>query len=428
LLLSDVSQGLHDGVPFPDAVDVHLDQVVRCSKRLVGAAGRFQPAGISARCHHDSDGPPLKSFLYDDDSNGNAEARFQLCAAQTTRALEHVTTTFSLLKLNYRLAIIVPDADFRRQLAQPLQRQLQAVYPDRFQMLDAAQASGQCISSGVESSPSRTENIVMDEVANLDGTEYLIVICVGLDKQMVSSGDTSEAAFAESRSKLYRGITRAQMLALAVNELVPGGWLEYLTTVRLQESGGASLKPAGMAKEQQERLDAENKRRLEQHAVAQRFLQEKSQSVELGVEEAAFIKQKLIATPNLGRSAHDIEAAFARARTVEWPLQQQLDRIQQLVDELPGLDTRVRDAVQQLAAAKVSSGGVSSAEQAVDSALSSWQEVDTTLLTMIDERGLSVADSERLPLQVRYSKLTVAFAQSSYRLMTYRVRLLWHRR
>ena len=84
--------------------------------------------------------------------------------------------------------------------------------------------------------------------------------------------------------------------------------------------------------------------------------------------------------------------------------------------------------MQQLAAAKVSSGGVSSAEQAVDSALSSWQEVDTTLLTMIDERGLSVADSERLPLQVRYSKLTVAFAQSSYRLMTYRVRLLWHRR
>ena len=47
MLLSDVSQGLHDWLPFPDDLqEIRLEEVVRCSKRVVGAARKFQQ-GIS---------------------------------------------------------------------------------------------------------------------------------------------------------------------------------------------------------------------------------------------------------------------------------------------------------------------------------------------------------------------------------------------
>jgi hypothetical protein len=318
---------------------------VRCSRRVVGAASKFQPKGISAaHCHHESDGPPLKSFLYDDvEGDAAAAARYERCAAQTIRALEHVTSTFSELDLNNRVAIIVPDADFRHQLAQPLARQLSTVYPDRFEMLDAAQASRLCIRTGGNASSRWSggrEKIIMDEVSQLDGTEFLIVICVGLDTQMAASGEASErdsesaAAFAESRSRLYRGVTRAHMLALAVNSFVPGGWLEYLTTVRLKADTRFDPKAARMSKEQQERLDDERKRQQEQHAEAEAFIKQAKETeggALLSAEETAFIKQKILAALRAARRpAQDLDAVFKEARSVCWPQQQQLDRIPQV--------------------------------------------------------------------------------------------------
>ena len=38
----------------------------------------------------------------------------------------------------------------------------------------------------------------------------------------------------ETRSRLYRALTRAHMLVVVVNESVRGGWLEHLNNVRLQ--------------------------------------------------------------------------------------------------------------------------------------------------------------------------------------------------
>ncbi|CAE7755725.1 unnamed protein product, partial [Symbiodinium pilosum] len=39
----------------------------------------------------------------------------------------------------------------------------------------------------------------------------------------------------EARPRLYQSITRAQLGAIVVNELLQGGWLEHLTTCRLVE-------------------------------------------------------------------------------------------------------------------------------------------------------------------------------------------------
>eukprot|EP01043_Picozoa_sp_COSAG02_P002431 COSAG02_NODE_56_length_43700_cov_33.650765_2_plen_1893_part_00 len=436
MLLSDVSQSLHDGVPFPDDLEpILLEEVVRCSKRVVSAASKFQPEGTTARCHHNSDGPPLMSFLYDDDLSGGAAAQFELCATQTIRALEHVTMTFGDLNLNNRVAIIVPDGGFRRQLARPLEHQLCTEYQDKFEMLDAVQASRICNLASGTASRSGKQTIIVDELSQLDGTEFLIVICVGLDTLMGSGGEPSEAAFTESRSRLYRGITRAHMLALVVNAFVPGGWLEYLTTVRLKKGTVQAdhrtqtvkstrmlkeqqprldakgtvpaapplfsdpMKSTCMSKEQQARLDADKKRTQERRHRVETFMQEKILSTKLGTEEAAFITQKIIAA--LSRPEHDLEAVFANARSVEWPRQQQLDRIPRLVAEVETIDdTGAIGALRQLATAELTSSGDMTAEQAVELALSSWHEVGTTIKQLIKDKALSVADAQQSSMQV----------------------------
>ena len=55
------------------------------------------------------------------------------------------------------------------------------------------------------------------------GLENLIVMCIGLDEPI---GTQSEAA--ATRARLYRGITRAQVQAIVINEHISGGWLEFL--------------------------------------------------------------------------------------------------------------------------------------------------------------------------------------------------------
>ena len=62
-------------------------------------------------------------------------------------------------------------------------------------------------------------------IENFDGLERLFVICVGLDARI----DGGLAG--ETRSRLYRAMTRAQLGVIVVNARLPGGWLEFLGRV-----------------------------------------------------------------------------------------------------------------------------------------------------------------------------------------------------
>mmetsp|Transcript_46193 Transcript_46193/g.55599 ORF Transcript_46193/g.55599 Transcript_46193/m.55599 type:complete len:169 (+) Transcript_46193:1291-1797(+) len=89
--------------------------------------------------------------------------------------------------------------------------------------------------------------LVLDSIERMDGLERLVVIAVGLDhpiKALEGNLDT--------RSSLYRALTRAHLAVVVVNETVPGGWLEFLGAVRFDtsvyddriESNQAASKPA----------------------------------------------------------------------------------------------------------------------------------------------------------------------------------------
>lgn len=70
----------------------------------------------------------------------------------------------------------------------------------------------------------QSEMIILDHMENSKGLENLIVMCIGLDEPI----GTTKSEAAATRARLYRGITRAQVQAIVINEHISGGWLEFL--------------------------------------------------------------------------------------------------------------------------------------------------------------------------------------------------------
>ena len=70
-------------------------------------------------------------------------------------------------------------------------------------------------------------------LGSFDGLERLIIFAVGLDVA-INTAQGSTVTDLETRSQLYRALTRSHMLAVVINEVVRGGWLEFLGTVKLE--------------------------------------------------------------------------------------------------------------------------------------------------------------------------------------------------
>eukprot|EP01047_Picozoa_sp_COSAG01_P024051 COSAG01_NODE_1474_length_10192_cov_7.027742_2_plen_2062_part_00 len=330
MLLSDASQGLHDGLDFPDDLhEIELTEIVRSSKRVISAAMEFQLHNEillkEVPCHHGSDGPPLKSFIFDVVS-GNPHAEYAL---QTLKAVRSVHAKFPGLNLHNRLAIIVPDSDFRMQLAAPLEQQLEEAFPQQFQLVDSTIASSHCDFAGTVASPDK-QVVMLDEMTQMDGMEWLIVICVGLDS--ARQDVESDIEFAKTRSMLYRGVTRAHMMVIVVNEFIAGGWLAFLTTVRLNEhekfDSKRTIEAAELSRQQNEKRNAAAaKRDTELTAQADSAILAMQEIRPRGEEETMYLKRRILA---LLRRGNDRSQAVAAAED-EWRKrcevqQAQLDR------------------------------------------------------------------------------------------------------
>ena len=248
LLLSDISQSTLYAIPYPKNMQVvTLEEVVRCSKRVVAGAMAFQVGGdkLLTKCHHDSAGPPLKSFLFDNAQGGDLYARY---AVETVKALQFIMKTFPGLMLHGRLAIVLPDETFARTFMRPLSSLLRDRFQDRaFALVDAEESSSLTTmdddeeeTDGALSDAARAEAILFDSIDNVDGLERLIVIGVGLDAKIDEAGsgdragDSDRSSDLDTRSKIYRALTRAHMMVTLVNEMLPGGWLEFINGLSLE--------------------------------------------------------------------------------------------------------------------------------------------------------------------------------------------------
>eukprot|EP00811_Abedinium_folium_P026835 NODE_3_length_5113_cov_5.809667.p1 GENE.NODE_3_length_5113_cov_5.809667~~NODE_3_length_5113_cov_5.809667.p1 ORF type:complete len:1644 (-),score=416.18 NODE_3_length_5113_cov_5.809667:89-5020(-) len=234
LVLSDVSQstGRESEIKFPAGLTpVVLSEVVRCSRRIVQAASSFQIGGqakLNTQCHHGSDGPPLKSYLFDVEEEA---MRFSKYAEQTVDALHDVINTFPGLNLQGRLAILVPDDAFLLALEPELLGVLKkSTFGSQYGLIRASEASAMLFQQSMRSKKD-TEALVLDTVTNFDGLERLIVFAVGLDAVIDMEG--GHVKVLETRSMLYRAITRSHMITAVINEAIRGGWFEFLSGVKL---------------------------------------------------------------------------------------------------------------------------------------------------------------------------------------------------
>ena len=235
LLLADVSQSHGRKIEWPkDTSPVQLTKVVRCSQRIVAGAMAFQLDGADGKSkktdtssQHKATGPPLKSFLFDIPAGTD---RLDCYVERTIRAIHYIMDEYPGLVLHNRLAILVPNEYLRDELKERIRQPLKDIKQGKqFELISAKDAA--CTIHRTRGHET-TENLVLDTVANFDGLERLIVIGVDLDLVIQNPGTDTHA----SRSLLYRALTRAHMVVAIVNELLHGGWLEFLMGVQI-ESG-----------------------------------------------------------------------------------------------------------------------------------------------------------------------------------------------
>ena len=231
LLLSDESQAAAVSTRFPEMHRANLREVVRSTRQIVLGARSFR-SDTGAVTSTGTDGPPLKSFLFD---GSDAKDEFKLYATHVADAIAHVADAYPNISLHQRLALLVPDEEFLMQLKTALAPVLKSKLPDRHLHFVSFKESLRSLpelfrtlgSQPVQKSEQRLEHIVLDTVSVTDGLEKLIVICIGLDAPIRrGAGDLF------TRANLYKGITRAQLKAIVVNKRVPEGWFHFLTNVR----------------------------------------------------------------------------------------------------------------------------------------------------------------------------------------------------
>ena len=171
--------------------------------------------------------------------------RFEEYAVVVAKAFSAIRASFPGLSLDNRLMIITPDEEFRNSLEPCLKAALRASGGGPAIKLVSAQEASATFSVEMEHTHSveeEGERIVLTSISAADGLERLAVILVGLDvpneekKDAGGAEETKEGGANDlTRSIIYRGLTRAQMLVTVVNEHVPGGYFEWTNNVVLDK-------------------------------------------------------------------------------------------------------------------------------------------------------------------------------------------------
>ena len=142
-----------------------------------------------------------------------------------------------MLSLHDRVAIVLPDKAFAQAFGPALSSALLDAFGTaeteaarRFKLIDATQATALATTPSARAGRGE-EWLIVDTVSAFDGLERLIVIAVALDAVIA---DVRGAATLETRSRLYRALTRAHMMAVVVNEFLAGGFFAFLGHVSLK--------------------------------------------------------------------------------------------------------------------------------------------------------------------------------------------------
>ena len=229
LILSDLSQSSSLENTYPEMRRVNLTEVVRCTKRLVLGANAFQlQDGEPTRCLGTT-GPPLKSFIFEM-PEGDDGGLFNQFAENTVKALWYILQTYPKIRLDRHVALLVPNEEFHRTFRFHLEERLETEFaPTHKIQLISFEESLRCLPEAVHHDR-RKDDLILDWDSNAKGLEQLFILCIGLDARITRDNDNF------TRARLYHAITRAQLQAVVVDQLVRGGWLEFLNALRLKKT------------------------------------------------------------------------------------------------------------------------------------------------------------------------------------------------
>eukprot|EP00438_Fugacium_kawagutii_P019377 Skav207917 [mRNA] locus=scaffold190:397906:399510:- [translate_table: standard] len=226
ILLSDMSQSSMLDGQYPEMRRITLTQVVRSTKRVMLGANAFRMEDGDTISCLGTTGPPLKSFLFDAKDD---QEIFHQFAAHTTKALWHIMCTYPSIRIDQHVALLVPDMNFHNDFKPYLLKAFTQEFAQSGQVrLITFEESLRFIPSADQRS-SGEDKLIFDCDENAKGLEMLFIICIGLDTKIAGDGDNA------TRARLYHALTRAQLQALVVDRVIRGGWLEYLTTLKLKD-------------------------------------------------------------------------------------------------------------------------------------------------------------------------------------------------
>ena len=175
-LLSDISQSRDKGIEYPsdDMIEVLLEEVVRCTKRIIAGALAFQLGDKrgTTRCHNDmSSGAPLKSYIYP--RPAREEERMAQYASHVVQALQDLRAHFKgTLPMSNRIGIVVPDEKFREELERELAaleafQSLRFIENTRPALVRAKETCAMLMEGSAHDAEEQL--IVLDTVAEFDG-------------------------------------------------------------------------------------------------------------------------------------------------------------------------------------------------------------------------------------------------------------------
>ena len=235
LVLSSLSQSSVLKPIFPaDMTEGRLTEVVRCSKRIVAGAAAFlatpdDKERLGSLC---PDGPPLKTYLFEA-ATADAVKDYGKYVEHTLSAIHFIVHSYTSLSLHHRLALLISDDDFRKEFQPKLDEALRIGFRNRkfgFTTFEDSMSvlPLDLLAEGLEHKD-HEEVIILDTVEHAKGLEQLFVICIDLDAR-ISDSEIDVA----TRARIYQGLTRAQLHAVVVNQVVKGGWLEFLCLIESQ--------------------------------------------------------------------------------------------------------------------------------------------------------------------------------------------------
>lgn len=207
-------------MPVAD-VSIVLDEVVRSFRRVFLSSIPYSFNQRELFSYHNINGPPLTPFIFDKNrTRGSSYANY---AKYIWQGIQWLTQQYPDLPLHRNVAILVRSKATLRGVRKSLLGLKESSQVNYVAAVDSVKIVNNC-----EGPPQDRMELILDNIDAFDGMERLIVFLVDFDQEC-----HHRECLSQTQSAIYRGLTRAHMFVVIVQEFISGGQFAFLRDVSL---------------------------------------------------------------------------------------------------------------------------------------------------------------------------------------------------